>query len=256
MKSGSEGSAPKRDWQKAQDAIDTLVRLQIARGLAPLFMERVRPYEDNAQLAAMIEDRLLHRAAFIQKPPFLLKFYKRLLFAMEEAPQSILEIGVKGGGSTALWKALFPSATVVGLDIDLQHWLTENRSPDEVIYVQGDQTDVVKLGEIVKQYGPFSIVIDDASHIGEEQAITMRCLLPHVRSGGFYVVEDIHACLKRRHAEHAEEDQWAEFVATLFDLRRKRPSATQTPGARLAVELAPMIDDLIIASTVVAVRAH
>jgi hypothetical protein len=90
--SSNRKSEAKRERHHAQDAIDTLVRTQIARGLAPLFLERARPYEDNADLSALIEHHLLHKAAFIQKPPFLLKFYKRLLFAMDRAPRSILEV--------------------------------------------------------------------------------------------------------------------------------------------------------------------
>lgn len=254
-----ERAAPKRDWQKAQDTIDTLVRLQIAQGLAPLFMERKRPYEENGRLAAMVEDRLLHKAAFIQKPPFLLRFYKRLLFAMEQAPRSILEIGVKGGGSTALWKTLFPEATVVGMDIDLRRWLASNDSGDGVVYVQGDQTDVAKLEDIARQYGPFSIVIDDGSHVGAHQLTTMRCLLPHVHSGGFYIVEDVHATLKKVDDEHPVDygdDVWADFVLAWFQQRRKGPAPGSTPGAQMALDAIPLTDDLIASRHVLALRAR
>jgi predicted O-methyltransferase YrrM len=246
-----------RDWRKAQDAIDTLVRMQIARGLAPLFLKRNRPYEDNAQLSAMIRDRLLHKAAFIQKPPFILQFYKRLLFAMDEEPRSILEIGVKGGGSTALWKALFPSATVVGMDIEIRRWLSAP-SEDGVIYVEGDQSDSTKLAEIARDYGPFSVVIDDGSHRIDHQFTTMRCLLPHVRPGGFYVVEDIHTSAKQLAVDETDEsggDSWGDFVMMLFQQRRKGPLPSETAGTRLALDVAPMTDDLIVARRVLAIRA-
>ena len=246
----------KRDWRKAQHTIDTLVRLQIARGLAPLFLTRNRPYEENAELSAMIEDRLLHKAAFIQKPPFMLRFYKRLLFAMDEEPRSILEIGVKGGGSTALWKTLFPAATVVGMDIEIRPWLASAPSDDGVIYVQGDQADATTLAAIARQYGPFSVVIDDGSHRIEHQFTTMRCLLPHVRAGGFYVVEDIHASAKQLAAEDGSggPDAWSDFVLTLFQQRRKGPLPAEAEGTRLALEVAPIVDDLIVARRVLAVR--
>ncbi len=245
------------DRAKAQDAINTLVRVQTARGLAAEFLERSRPYEDNALLSAMMQERLLDKAAFIQKPPFLLQFYKRLLFAMESEPTSILEIGVKGGGSTAFWKALFPQATVVGMDIHLQHGLTSPASDDGVIYVQGDQSDVPTLDRIAGEFGPFSIVIDDGSHISDHQAATMRCLLPHVRPGGFYVVEDVHANLKKvgeaREADYGP-DMWPDFVLTWFERFRSGPVLTDTVGGRLALEVARITDDLIIAKRVIAVR--
>ena len=109
-----------RDWEHAQDALATLVRTQIAQGLATAFFERKRPWEDNVHLAAMVENGALDHGAFIQKTPEMLGFYRRLLTGFEREPTSILEIGVKGGGSTAFWKALFPEATVVGVDIRLK----------------------------------------------------------------------------------------------------------------------------------------
>ena len=77
-----------RDWTTAQDAINNLVRLQTAQGLAAQFLERPRPYEGNALLSATLEKQLLDKISFIQKPPHLLRFYKHLLFATERAPTS------------------------------------------------------------------------------------------------------------------------------------------------------------------------
>ena len=247
------------DRAKAQDAINTLVRLQTAQGLAAEFLERPHPYEDNALVSAMMQERLLKKVPFIQKSPFLLHFYKRLLFAMESEPTSVLEIGVKCGGSTAFWKALFPQATIVGMDIYLRRGLTSPASDDGVIYVQGDQSDVPTLNRIAGEFGPFSIVIDDGSHISDHQAATMRCLLPHVRPGGFYVVEDVHANLKKVGEKYRTDygaDIWADFVLTWFERLRSGPVPTDTVGGRLALEVARITDDLIIAKRVIAVRRN
>lgn len=244
------------DQAKAQGAMNTLVRLQTARGLAAEFLERSQPYEDNALLSAMMQERLLDKAAFIQKPPFLLQFYKRLLFAMESVPTSILEIGAKGGGSTAFWKVLFPQATVVGMDISLKHGLTSPASDDGVIYVLGDQSDVPTLDRIAGEFGPFSVVIDDGSHISDHQATTMRCLLPHVHPGGFYVVEDVHTSLKKVETREADygPDIWADFVLGWFERLRGGPVSTDTVGGRLALKVTRLTDDLIIAKRAIAVR--
>src|SRR5688500_15969184 len=81
-----------RERRQAEDAISTLVRTQIAQGLAAQFLERDLPYKQHAELSSLVEAGLLHKAAFIQKPPALLRFYKRLLFAMDRPPERILEI--------------------------------------------------------------------------------------------------------------------------------------------------------------------
>ena len=233
-------------YESAQDAINTLVRTQVAQGLAPLFLEQFRPYESNERLAALLEQGLLNRAAFMQKPPELLRFYKRLLVALD--PQRILEIGVKGGGSTAFWKQLFPSATVVGMDIKLRRWL----AGDGVIYVQGDQSDAAQLAAIATEYGPFDLVIDDGSHVSDHQAASLRGLLGHVRAGGVYVIEDIHENLKTVKGE----DIWPDFVITLFQKLRNGPASAVSIGSRLALEVFPMTDELIVSERALALRSR
>ena len=240
---------------QAQNAVNTLVRTQVAQGLAARFFDESQPYKQQPELAAMLQDGSLHQSSFVQKPPHLLDFYRWLLSAMPE-PRSILEIGVKGGGSTALWKALFPAATVVGMDIKLRPSLVADLSADGVVYLKGDQTDVARLREIAAAHGPFDLIIDDGSHVTEHQETTIRALLPTVRPGGFYVVEDIHASVKESEARDVSfgSDIWADFtVAVLQKLRRAEFDRTSV-GAKLALDLSPRIDELIIARQALAIR--
>lgn len=249
--------ASDQELEKAKDAIATLVRLQTAQGLAARFMEGKRPYEQNPQLKALIDEGLLTHGAFIQKAPRLLRFYRRLLFSTDRQPQTIFEIGVKGGGSTAFWKALFPAATVIGMDLKLRWGLTAVPSEDGVIYLQGDQTDTARLAEIADQYGPFDVVIDDGSHVTQHQAISMRALLPRVRPGGVYVVEDINTGLKKGVTPESidyGEDIWADFTTAVIRQLRKGTATPGTAGGALAREMMPMIDDLIVGSRVLAIR--
>jgi cephalosporin hydroxylase len=247
-----------RDWEQAQDAIATLVRTQTAQGLAPAFFERKRPWEGNAQLMAMIENNLLNHAAFPQKMPYILAFYRRLLTMLDREPASIVEIGVKGGGSTAIWKALFPHASVVGVDIKLRRWLTSQPSGDGVVYLQGDQTDEARLEEIAAQYGPFDIVIDDGSHVTDHVARTLRCLLPHVRPGGVYVIEDTHSSVRKPEstgsAERFGADIWPDFMLAVFEHLRRGPKPPASPGVDLASAVTGMIADLIVSGQVLAMR--
>jgi cephalosporin hydroxylase len=234
--------------QSAQDAINTLVRTQVAQGLAPLFLEQFRAYQSNERLSAWIEQGLLNRAAFMQKSPDLLQFYQRLLVGLE--PQRVLEIGVKGGGSTALWKQLYPSATVVGMDIKLRNWLSD----DGVIYVEGDQSDAAQLTKIANEHGPFDLLIDDGSHVSDHQAISMRTLLGHVRAGGLYVVEDTHKPLKEK-LDYGD-DIWPDFITTVFQQLRKGPLTPESKGSRLALDVFPAIEDLIVSAQTLAIRTR
>jgi cephalosporin hydroxylase len=247
----------REERERAEDAINTLVRTQVAQGLAPLFIERSRPYDDDGPLASMMQGGWLDRAAFVQKPPELLRFYMRLLLALDRAPQTILEIGVKGGGSTALWKAVFPSADVIGLDIKLRRWLTSGQTDDGVIYLEGDQSDTVKLGDLARQHGPFDVVIDDGSHVSDHQAITLRSLFPHVRPSGVYVIEDVHAPTKapteQRKAEYGE-DIWPDFVLAMFDGLRSAATRASGIGAQLAADVLPLSAELLTGARALAIR--
>ena len=244
--------------ERAQDAVATLIRTQTAQGLAAAFFERKRPWEDDAQLAAMSENGLLNHAAFPQKLPHILAFYRRLLPMFDREPTSILEIGVKGGGSTAIWKALFPGASVVGIDIKLRRWLTSEPSADGVVFLEGDQTDVARLEEIAARYGPFDIVIDDGSHVTNHVAGTLRCLLPHVRPGGLYIIEDTHSSVRKpgatKSTEQYGEDIWPDFTLAVFERLRRGPRPPASPGAELAAAVTWMMSDVILSAQVLAIR--
>ena len=236
----------REQFQKAQNAISSLVRVQVAQGLAATFLERFRPFQDDERLSALVEQGLLSQAAFLQKRPALLRFYSRLLVGLDA--QRVLEIGVKGGGSTAFWKQLFPSATVVGLDVDLRPRL----GGDGVIYVKGDQSDVAHLTALAAEYGPFDLVIDDGSHVSDHQATSLRTLLSHVRAGGLYVIEDVHKTLMPEQGE----DIWPDFIMAVFQRMRKASVSADTVGARLALEVLPKIDDLTVSARAIAIRTR
>ena len=245
-----------QEWERAQDSLATIVRTEVAAGLATAFFERKRPWEENVQLATLVETGALEHGAFIQKTPEILGFYRRLLTAFDRRPSNILEIGVKGGGSTAFWKALFPEATVVGVDIKLKRWLKQNPSADCVVYLEADQTDTGSLEEIAAKYGPFDLIIDDGSHVSEHQAITLKCLLPHVRPGGAYVVEDIHPSVSKSGNGGAYgDDIWPDFTVAVLQRLRRGPQPPMSPGVKLASGVWRMIADLVVSTQVLAIRA-
>jgi demethylmacrocin O-methyltransferase len=104
-----------------------------------------------------------------------------------KAPRRILEVGVRHGGSLLLWCDLWPSVEkVIGIDINppLQEM------PAQIQVLQADQTDAARLHDIASSTGPFDLIVDDASHLGDASWKTFRALWPHVVPGGIYVVED------------------------------------------------------------------
>lgn len=100
----------------------------------------------------------------------------------------MLEIGVAGGRSLALWREVLPEAFIVGIDIEpscLVH--QRERSP----VVLADATDGAKMWALNTLYGPFDIIIDDGSHVHEDVRAAHEGLYPRLADGGLYIIEDL-----------------------------------------------------------------
>jgi predicted O-methyltransferase YrrM len=123
-----------------------------------------------------------------------LPIYDSLLSPMRAKPVTVLEIGVFGGSSLRMWQAYFPLGRIIGLDRDpaaLAH------AGDRAEVLLADQSDTPGLVRVVEPHGPFDLVVDDGSHIWAHQIATLRALLPLVRPGGAYVLEDLHTSYGR-----------------------------------------------------------
>jgi len=105
----------------------------------------------------------------------------------------VLEIGVggyddprKGGESLRMWKAYFPNASIIGLDIADKRLHDESR----IRTVRGSQDDEALLQGLSRSDGPFDIVIDDGSHQNAHVIRSFMILFPLLAENGVYAVED------------------------------------------------------------------
>ncbi len=102
--------------------------------------------------------------------------------------RTVLEIGVLDGASLRTWHEFMPDAVIIGMDID------ERCKAFEVLGIKveiGDQGDVTQLVATAVAHGPFDLIIDDGSHFWSHQILTFETLLPFLRPGGLYILEDI-----------------------------------------------------------------
>jgi cephalosporin hydroxylase len=115
--------------------------------------------------------------------------YKSLFRHLKFKKIKLLELGVEWGGSLMFWSDFFlhPGTRMIGLDIKLPFGKT---FPRRVTVAQCDQNDSVALKNIAEQYGPFDIIIDDASHFAKETENSFNTLLHYVKPGGYYIIED------------------------------------------------------------------
>jgi SAM-dependent methyltransferase len=120
------------------------------------------------------------------------ELYERLFFPWKNEPITIVEIGVAGGGSLAMWQAYFPKARIFGVDI-LPKTQFDNERVKTLI---ADQANRDQLRAAIETAGSdIHVLIDDGGHTMEQQQVSLGFLFKHVRPGGYYVIEDVHTSL-------------------------------------------------------------
>jgi hypothetical protein len=121
----------------------------------------------------------------------------------------LLELGIGGqenpavgGHSLRMWKQYFPKATIIGVDI----YDKSEHADDRIKILRGSQSDPAFVQQVIADYGPFDIVIDDGSHFSPDVVASLELLWPAVRQGGFYVVEDIQCAYNPEFAKTSDLD--------------------------------------------------
>ena len=104
---------------------------------------------------------------------------------------AVMEFGVFKGNSIRWLKERYPGARIIGCDILPRQ--PEWPAAEGILYVQMDQGSREQIRAVFRlAEATFDLIIEDGSHFPEHQRNCLVESLPHVRSGGIYVLEDIH----------------------------------------------------------------
>ena len=107
---------------------------------------------------------------------------------------NILEFGFGEGRSVKMWLEYFTKAKLFVIDT-MKNLPNDNKILEYVKikrleFVSADQIDLSSFLEIFNK-NDFYIIIDDASHVAEDQQYTFGNIFKFVSSGGWYVIEDL-----------------------------------------------------------------
>lgn len=121
--------------------------------------------------------------------------YEELFDSLVNQHVKMLEIGVADprfpGASVKMWREYFPSLTFVGYDINPEALKFAQESVSIFI---GDQNNPADLQRCIVEHGSdWDIIVDDGSHYGEHVVTSFDNLFEHVKPGGYYIIEDLHA---------------------------------------------------------------
>jgi hypothetical protein len=134
--------------------------------------------------------------------------YNALFLHMKDSPIKLLEVGIgtmipgahssmKGympdhyqpGASLRAWRDFFARGEIHGMDIAPDCMFSENRVATHLC----DSTNSESCQAWIEAHPDvsFDVIIDDGSHWDQHQLQTLENLFPLVKTGGFYVIEDV-----------------------------------------------------------------
>jgi hypothetical protein len=115
--------------------------------------------------------------------------YHRHLARFRNRDAHIVEVGVFGGGSLAMWAQYFgPGSHIYGVDINPA--CSAHQGGNIRISI-GDQADRSFWHRFKESVPHVDILIDDGGHEPDQQIVTLEEMLPHIAPGGVYLCEDI-----------------------------------------------------------------
>lgn len=176
--------------------------LYIIKERVPMMTDNKRNF-DCLELWILTNHDLIYKKAILNNPSlqtlweqygtdkatlhtWFLPFYESILCHINV--KSLLEIGVYQGDSMRMWRAYFPEAEIMGIDIN---------EPLEIPGCTILKTDA----SVMRLATMYDVIIDDGSHMMSEQKRTFTNLRWNVNPGGVYIIEDIHTSFLNKYID-------------------------------------------------------
>jgi len=142
-------------------------------------------------------------------------FYDSVFSPHRSEFEKVCEIGVKYGGSISMWSDYFYNSTVYAIDA-IEEWYNHIPKIDRVVGFFGN----TRIRDDIKKFqqtcgSDFDMILDDGCHQTSAQQIAFGSFFPLVKSGGYYVIEDVSCCLD---PHYGEEDRSDAVLIALIEL--------------------------------------
>jgi len=131
--------------------------------------------------------------------------YEKYFAPFRDAPIVFLEIGLGAGCSARMWDEYFSKAKLYFIDIVPYVVERGNKylSAKAKCFLV-DQSNKKALDDFAKRIDEeFDIIVDDGGHTMDQQLNSFIALFPYVKSGGIYVVEDLHTSYWEKYGGNA-----------------------------------------------------
>ena len=102
-------------------------------------------------------------------------------------PDSLLEIGVKGGRSLTAWRIMFPECSITGVDITDKEFSKRliKFSQAKIVVEDATKPEIVNILD-----NNYDVIVDDGSHYYKDIIKSFKLL--HNKFNKYYIIEDWH----------------------------------------------------------------
>ena len=123
------------------------------------------------------------------------KIYEKYLKNNKDRISSIIELGSFYGNASAAFFFYFKNAKIYSADINPDMYLYSSKRLKNFFTDTSSRSSIEK--KILNQNIKFDLIIEDASHMLKDQIISLFILFKNLKSGGFFIVEEIDFPEKR-----------------------------------------------------------
>lgn len=123
---------------------------------------------------------------------FYIDIYDEIISPMKDEPVQLLELGISTGASLLLWSQYLKNGIITALDKNLPGRMDYLETLPNVNVITGQAYDENNVAYLYQVLPLQDIIIDDASHLIEDQIKGLHLYHRMVKPGGFFIVEDIY----------------------------------------------------------------
>ena len=123
------------------------------------------------------------------------KIYEKYLKELKEKNLNIIELGSFYGNASAAFYFYFKNSQIYSADINPDMYLYRSKRLINFFTDTSSRSSIEK--NILKKNIQFDLIIEDASHMLKDQIISLFILFKNLKSGGFFIVEEIDFPEKR-----------------------------------------------------------
>ena len=131
------------------------------------------------------------------------KIYEKYLKENKEKNLNIIELGSFYGNASAAFYFYFKNSQIYSADINPDMYLYRSKRLHNFFTDTSSRSSIEK--NILKKNIQFDLIIEDASHMLKDQIISLFILFKNLKSGGFFIVEEIDFPEKREDMRVGQE---------------------------------------------------